>query len=235
MQGCEFLVRQTPDGALDLADTFIIDENTGASDRASTVGDIPSEPRFYQPAEVCIEYGGNILEGKDETRTVLKVYLATIVSEEPYKVDLEDFYLLDSANRSLEKLKIQRLAPPDTPEHELRARIRDRWVVIDTATSLPSPEATVQAAMAGGTAMSTLEEEARARGEDVVPTAGGAAGASVSGKKASQDGEDGQSGDYEDPDLLYNDDLLKDFLVEVDDESETDFDDDGFGDMEMDE
>ncbi|KAG7669793.1 hypothetical protein NADE_006040 [Nannochloris sp. 'desiccata'] len=247
MQGCEFLVRQTPDGALDLADTFVLDEATGSSDRASTVGDIPSEPRFYQPAEVCIEYGGNILEGKDESRTVLRVYLARILSEEPYKVGLDEFYMLDSANRSLEKLEIQRVAPIDAPEHELRARIRDRWVVIDTATSLPSPEDTVQAAMAGGTSMSKLEQEARARGEDVVPSVGTSASAgrspttaavATSGRtkagNAGQDGEDGQSGDYEEnSDLLYDDELLKDFLVEVDDESETDFDEDGFGDMEM--
>jgi hypothetical protein len=232
MQGCEFLVRQTPDGALDLADTFVIDKNTGTSERATTVGQIPSGTRFYQPAEVCIEYDGNILEGKDESRTVLRVYLATILSHEPYKVDLEGFYLLDSANKSLEKLEIQRVAPPDTPEHELRARIRDRWVVIDTAMSLPSPEEAVQAAMAGGTSMSKLEQEARARGEDVVPSGGGGAsgGTATAGKKG---GEDGQSADYEeDSDLLYDDELLKDFLVEVDDESEEDFDEDGF-DMEM--
>ena len=228
MQGCEFLVRQTPDGALDLADTFVLDENTGSSERASTVGDIPSEPRFYQPAEVCVDYGGNILEGKDESRTVLRVYLATILSEDPYKVDIEEFYMLDSANRSLEKLAIQRLAPADTPEHELRARIRDRWVVIDTERSLPSPEAAVQAAMAGGTAMSQLEEEARARGEETVPKAGGASGK----KDGATDGDEDESAEYENADLLYDDELLKDFLVEVDDESETDFDEDGF-DMEM--
>jgi hypothetical protein len=237
MQGCEFLVRQTPDGALDLADTFVLDESTGSSARASTVGDIPSDPCFYQPAEVCIEYGGNILEGKDESKTVIRVYLARILSEEPYKIGLDEFYMLDSANRSLEKLEIQRVAPEDTPEHELRARIRDRWVVIDTATSLPSPEETVQAAMAGGTSMSKLEQEARARGEDVVHSSGSGAPAPAAaggGKKAGNVGQDREDGDYEkDSDLLYDDELLKDFLVEVDDESETDFDEDGFGDMEM--
>lgn len=243
MQGCEFLVRQTPNGALDLADTFVLDESSGSSDRASTVGDIPSDPRFYQPAEVCIEYGGNVLEGKDESRTVLRVYLARILCEEPYKIGLDEFYMLDSANRSLEKLEIQRVAPVDTPEHELRARIRDRWVVIDTAMSLPSPEETVQAAMAGGTSMSKLEQEARARGEEKVPASSSSAptgrtttaAATGGGKKAGNAGQDGEEGEEEeeDSDILYDDELLKDFLVEVDDESETDFDEDGFGDMEM--
>lgn len=219
MQGCEFLVRQTPDGALSLAETFILDDNTGASQRPTTIGDIPTEPMFFQPAEIANEYPGNILEGKDEKRTVLKVYLATIESFNPYKLDIEQFFLLDSAKRSVERLTVQRLAPADTPDHELRVRIRDRWVVIDTASSVPTPEAVVQAALAGGTAMSRLEQEARERGVAGVEESG------VAGEGGQKSGDMEGSGEYEDSDVLYDDDLLKDFLVEVDDESETDFDD----------
>ena len=227
MQGCEFLVRQTPEGALALSDTFVIDAATGASQRASTNGtDIPSEPRFYQAAEFAIDYPGNILQDKEEKKTVLKVYLATILSQEPYKLDIEQFFLMDGAKKSLERLVVQRVAPADTPENELRIRIRDRWVVIDTATSVPSPELVVQASVLGGTAMSRLEEEARARGEAAKQEARGDeddVGDGVGGGRGGASAVE----EYEDTsDVLYDDELLKDFLVEInDDEDSEEFDD----------
>ena len=218
MQGCEFLVRQTPDGALALAETFIVDTATGASERPTTIGSIPSEPMFFQPAEMATDYPGNVFEDKEEKRTVLKIYFAVIESLNPYKLGIERFYLMDSAKRSVEKLAVQRLAPPDTPEHELRVRIRDRWIVIDTASSVPTAEAVVQAALQGGTAMSRLEKEARDRGE------AGAGDSGDEGEAGEQGGEIEGSAEYEDSDVLYDNDLLKDFLVEVDDENENDFD-----------
>ena len=218
MQGCEFLVRQTPEGALALADTFVLDAATGSSEKANFSGDIPSEPCLYQPAEIAIEYPGNILDARDETRTVLKVYLTAITSQEPYRVDLERIFLLDGGKKSLEKLSVQRLAPADTPDHELRARIRDRWVIIDTATSIPSPEEAVQAALVGGTAPSRLEKEARERGEQVGPNAGAAADGEHSGNSS-----DGSEYDEYESDEDYED--LKDFLVEVNDEEIEEYED----------
>lgn len=234
MQGCEFLVRQTPDGALCLAETFVVDD-AGASTRAALVpagGDIPAEPQFFHPAEVAINYPGNIFEGKEARSTVLRVYLTAIQSIEPLRLDLQTVYLLDSAKRSVERLVVQRLAPLDTPEHELRVRIRDRWVVVDSAASLPTPEAVVQAAMVGAAAMSKLEAEAAERGEPVGPAAPGEASAAaaapadnVVAESTAAEGEDG------DEDVLYDDDLLKDFLVEIndDDADESEFD----GDYDM--
>lgn len=225
--GCEFLVAQTLDGALDLSQTFVVDLTTGKAERASTSGEIASTPAFYQPTEWASEYPGNIFEGKEAKRWVHRIYLIRIASHEPYRVDMETVYLLDAASGSLSRLEVRRLAPADTPENEIRARIRDRTVVIDTLNSVPTPEGVVQAAMMGRTAMSVLEAEA----------AEVSGKADFQGKEAAEKGEGGEAVDRnggvatssieglpQDDGILYDDDMLKDFIVEVDDDNDTEFD-----------
>ena len=90
-------------------------------------------------------------------------------------------------------------------------------MVLDTVASLPTPEQVVLAAMNGGTALSQLEIEARA-----------AAGGQGSVTQVEEISAINNLGSYdEDPnsDVLYDDELLKDFLVEIDDEAENEYDD----------
>ena len=248
-QGCEILIRETPDGALSLADTFVIDEASGTSSPVTARGDIPAHPRFYQDAEVAIEYAGNVFENKDPKRTVVKIYFAAIQSLNPFELSLDEFYLLDSTKRTMERLAVVRLAPPDTPDIDLRARIRDRSVVIDTIHSIPNPEQVVQAALQGGTAISVLEKEAKERGlqQEEEEHQRQLQRQQRQEGEGDEDGEvvgvgvenSSQSGDEEEDDasldILYDDDTLKDFQVEVDPDLDTDFDDedDDVGEYDM--
>jgi hypothetical protein len=219
-------VAQTLDGALDLSQTFVVDLMTGKAERASTSGEIASMPAFYQPAEWASEYPGNIFEGKEAKRWVHRIYLIRIASHEPYRVDMEIVYLLDAASRSMSRLEVRRLAPADTPENELRARIRDKTVVIDTLNSIPTPEGVVQAAMMGRTAMSVLEAEAAEASGRADFLAREAAGTAV-GESEDENGSAvtaSMDGLPQDDGILYDDDMLKDFIVEVDDDNDTEFD-----------
>lgn len=225
------LIAETPDRKLNLSETYVLDTATGDLERIALSGDIPAEPLWYEDAEWAAEYPGNVLEEKPEKRWVLRVYFIAVASIDPFRVDMERVYLLDGARRTLSKLEVRRLAPPDTPPEELRVRIRDRSVVIDTATSLPGPEEVVRTAGRGLPALSKLEKEAIAAGQsDEDSVAGSEADdeAMVGGQLTSgEDDVDGASAD-----VLYDDDTLKDFLVEVDDESEADFEEYDMPDIE---
>jgi len=98
LDGCEFLVADTPDGQLNLSETFVIEDATGKLERASTSGDIPADTQFYHDAEWAGEYPGNILHDKPEKRWVTKVYLIALESMDPFQLDMQQVFLLDGAS-----------------------------------------------------------------------------------------------------------------------------------------
>lgn len=61
---CEFLVAETPDGQLDLSDSYLLDADSDVFARPMTSGELPSNPQHYQSFEVGAEYLGNVLEDK---------------------------------------------------------------------------------------------------------------------------------------------------------------------------
>lgn len=74
---CEFLVAESPDGALDLSDVYWVplggDEGEPKAERPECVGDIPAGPRHYQSVEVGPEFLGNVLDDKPGKRWVSTV------------------------------------------------------------------------------------------------------------------------------------------------------------------
>lgn len=223
-EGCEFLVAQDTEGALILSNTFVTDLATGESTRVSVADDIPSNASFYQPIEWAAEYYGNVFEGKDPKRWVRRIYLVRVASKEPFLLTMEEVYLLEAATRSLTKLPVKRLAPEGTSLAELRARIRDKEVVIDTAASIPTPEGVVRCSLAGVAALSVLEREALNNQEmdsqayDLTKKGEEYTAVNAAGEEKEDMAQ--QGGD----DVLYDDDMLKDFLVEIDDDDDSEFD-----------
>jgi hypothetical protein len=53
-----------------------------------------------------------------------RVYLVPLASREPLQMSFEGLWMLDGKTASLQPVQVHRLAPPDTPQHELRLRIR---------------------------------------------------------------------------------------------------------------
>jgi hypothetical protein len=223
-EGCEFLVAQNTEGALILSNTFVTDLATGKSTRVSVADDIPSNAAFYQPIEWAAEYYGNVFEGKEPKRWVRRIYLVRVASKEPFLLTMEEVYLLEAATRSLTKLPVKRLAPEGTSLAELRARIRDKEVVIDTAASLPTPEGVVRCSLAGVNALSVLEREAL-KNEEVDSQAYDLTKKEEEYTAVNAVGEEKEDTAPQDgDDVLYDDDMLKDFLVEIDDDDDSEFD-----------
>ena len=218
-EGCEFLVAEDSEGRLNLSQTFVVDELSGELARAKLNGEIPSTSMFFNAAEWASEYDGDVLQGTEGKKWVWKVYLVAVASMDPYELDLEQVYVLEGAGKSLSKLVVERLAPPDTPKEEMRMRIREDGVVIDVATGLPGPEELHQAHLAGLSAMSELERDLALEAEaeqDELEEAVGEEELSTSS---------GEEGDVEEAEVIYDDENLRDFLVEVDDEGmEDEFD-----------
>lgn len=223
-EGCEFLIAQDMEGALVLSNTFVTDLATGESTRVFVADDIPSNAAYYQPIEWASEYYGNVFEGKEPKRWVRRIYLVRVASKEPYRLTMEEVYLLEAATKSLTKLPVKRLAPEGTSLTELRARIRDKEVVIDTVASIPTPEGVVKASIAGVPALSILEREALKNQESESQAYDLNEEEKVKEYAAvnaiDEAGLQGQSGD----DVLYDDDMLKDFMVEIDDDDDSEFD-----------
>lgn len=260
LDGCEFFIESSPADELVLANTNYIDPVTGEFKKATLHGDIPDRPCHYHEAEWFAEYGGNDLIGEEEQIWILKLYFISLASKDPYTLDFENVFLLDAHERSLTRLPVERLAPPDTPDEFLRIRLRGMQVTIDDLRGLPDPEVVVQSHLLGVPAMSDLEKERdanrddgnkndvdgesgsgtserSARGESnressgLPGTAAGSAaggegdvvGGTADGRQQDNDDDDGGNTTAED-DILYDDDTLKDFLVEVDDDAEMDYD-----------
>ena len=85
----------------------------------------PTPPPPTPPALPCrySEFLGNALEDREPQRWVYKVYLVPLASTEPRQLALDRLWVLDSRSRSLAAVEPRRLAPPGTPEEDLRLRI----------------------------------------------------------------------------------------------------------------
>jgi hypothetical protein len=230
LESCEFLVAETPEGLLDLSDAFIVDAHAqssgdrggggGAFERAPADDGIPAGPARYQEAEWGSSYSGNVLDGSAPKRWVFKVYLVPVLSADPYQLDLSRAYCVDGATRGLRRCDVRWLAPRDADPRDLRLRIREGKLTVDTAQSLPGPERVVVAAQQGVPAVSDLEAALAAAGGPGAEEAVGSAPAGGGGPRGvdeAQAAEDLRGGG---DDVLYDDDTLRDFLVEVDDEND---------------
>ena len=228
MDGCTFLVKELPDQRLDLNDILVIDDVTQESKPVELHdADIPL-PKVYHEVEWASHFPGNDLEDKPPMRWVLKVFLVAVESTEPYRLDFDStVYVLDAATGSISECPVTRLAPSDTPEELIQLRIRETGITIDRMDGLPCPETVVRSKLAGVPALSELEQQ------DVYTEVAieSSSGSSTTASQQQQDDEDDIMAYDED-----EDDSLSDFLVEVDDDSDSEYDGDSgdFGDADGD-
>jgi hypothetical protein len=223
MDGCEFLISETHEGRLDLADAFVADAAGGVPARAAAEG-VPAGAAAYAVAEWAAEYAGNDLEDRAAKRWVQRVYLVRVESEDPYRLDLSAVFCADAATRALARCEVRWLAPPETPAAELRLRIRECGVTVDTVASLPGPEGVSAAARAGARATSALE--AAADGADADADAGAPPGAAAAAALADEGGAEAAAAAAAEAEVLYDDDTLADFLGADDDVEVAEADDD---------
>ena len=225
MDGCSFMIKETADEKLVIADAFVTDELTGAPTQLSSAPPVSMEgPTSFQEIEWAAEYPGNDLEDRPASRWVLKTYL--VAEQAEGGLDFDRVALLDAATRSISFPSVTRLAPADTPEELLELRIRDSGLVIDTVESLPDAESVVRSKLNGVPASSRLETE----------LLGGDAGHLVLGDGTQGDDQnEGDDDDEDDVDTIIVDDAeeLDDFL-DVGDEIDSD-DEEFEGDQEADE
>ena len=228
-EGGEFLVAEDSTGRLNLSETFVLNSLSGELERVEAHGEICPEPTLYNVAEWGSEWEGNVFDDIPGKRWIMKIYFVPVASTEPYELDLECVYVLDGTKKTLERLTVQRLAPPDTPEQDLRMRIRDDGVFLDVVYDLPGPEEIHRAMAAGVPAMSRLEKEAAGLKEQEDDDRSG-----MEGVKHEGSGDEGEINEEEEEEDIYDDDNLRDFMVEVDDEGMDDeFDEVGEGDFDM--
>lgn len=228
MDGCSFMVKETADQKLVIADAFVTDDLTGAPTQLSSAPPASLEgPTSFQEIEWAAEYPGNDLEDRPATRWVLKTYL--IAEQEEGGLDFDRVVLLDAASRSVSFPAVTRLAPMDTPEELLELRIRDSGLVIDAMDSLPDAEAVVRSKLNGVPASSRLEIESV--GGDAGQPAIGDDGQGMLGQNDVEDEDEDEDADIR----IIEDDAeeLDDFL-DVGDEIDSD-DEEFEGDEEIDE
>ena len=224
MDGCSFMIKETPDQKLLIADSFVTDGVTGNPKQLTPAApDSFSSPTSFQEIEWAAEFPGNDFEDRPAVRWVLKTYL--IADAEDGSMDFERVALLDAATHSISFPSVTRLAPPGTPEELLELRIRESGLVIDTVESLPDAESVVRSKLSGVPSMSVLEREL---GEGLVNVSGSGSGAgAVAGAGAGEEAGVGVGGEDEDEafDVSIEDDSddLDDFLDggdEIDSEDE---------------
>ncbi|GAB4821956.1 hypothetical protein N2152v2_009002 [Parachlorella kessleri] len=245
LDNCEFLVAELPDGQLDLQDSYVIDEESEDLVRPSIFGELPAGPRHYQSIEIGAEFLGNVLEEKPPKQWVYKVYFLPVARLEPYELDLAQVYVMDNKARSISKEPVVWLAPEDVAPHDLRLRVRNGTLTIESVESLPGWEEVVLANQEGLSALSEAEVELLAQAaqgavpwDDVQAVVGQeyvrlwqaqgaealAAAGSGTGSEAGLPPSDLPVDKLEDDGL--DEDNLKDFMAEYDDEmAESDYDD----------
>ncbi|PSC71364.1 acetoin utilization [Micractinium conductrix] len=177
LEGCEFLVAESPEGLLDLQDSYVTTEveeggaaaaGDGGADPTASGGwrrpeglaGVTRQTQRYQAVPWYSEYPGDIIAGKEPKTWVWRYYLVPVVSEEPEtQLSFDEIYVLDGKAASLARCEVHNLAPPDTPPEDLRLRIRDDVVTVDTIQSLPEYEHAVQARIHSVPALSKLEQQ----------------------------------------------------------------------------
>ncbi|KAL4429363.1 hypothetical protein ABPG77_005137 [Micractinium sp. CCAP 211/92] len=262
LEGCEFLVAESPDGQLDLQDSYVNTEVDGSSEggvdysssawrRPEGLDTVAQGQQRYLATPWYSYYPGDMIGGKEPKSWVWRYYLIPQVASEPeVQLSFDTIYVMDGKTATLSRCEVHRLAPPDTPPQDLRLRIRDDVVTIDTIESLPDWENAVKARINSTPALSQLEqqrlaeylaalEEARKLGTidesefetayDVHWLAGmQAGGAGVQALGDSWEGvgglgvaEDGSAPELEE-DIIggWDEESLKDLMGEYDDEGE---------------
>lgn len=163
------------------------------TERAAEAGELPPGPLHFQELPWYSEYQGNVLEGREPKRWVWRLYLVALASREPRQLDLQRMWVLDGRSRSVSRVDVRWLAPPDTPASNLRLRItRDGVVTVDTLQSIPSWEAVVQRYLDGQRAPSLIEVQRYEAGLDPLGGAAtDAAAIAAAGRDSSSGSEDG--------------------------------------------
>lgn len=141
MDGLEFMVAETADGKLDLADSYIFDSVADIFARPDVVGDIPSGPCQYQTITWRRQVSGDFLKHKSAVRKMLKVVFLPVISTRPYEVDLEKVFVFDCKLRILGSVVVQK------PEGEIVdpvLRIRADGVFLEDSGHIPDPQILVE-------------------------------------------------------------------------------------------
>lgn len=170
LEGAEFLIAETSDGKLDLQDSFVstdvqaassssVDSEAGGWRRPEGLGEVTKEVQEYQAVPFYSEFQGDWIGERARKTWVWRYYLVPVVDaeSEEERLSFDGIHVLDGKAASLTRCEVHRLAPPDTPSRDLRLRIRDDVVTIDTIESLPDWEHAVRARLNAVPALSQLE------------------------------------------------------------------------------
>ncbi|GAX79553.1 hypothetical protein CEUSTIGMA_g6994.t1 [Chlamydomonas eustigma] len=138
MDGVDFLVAETADGQLDLADTFYYDSGMDLYARPRVQGDIPAGPRLLQVLPWMERRSPDSLKGKPAVAKMKKVYMVGVASPEPnYRVNMEEVYCFEAGSRTLTQCEVVTVGTPVDPV----LRIRADGVTIEDSGEAPSPSA----------------------------------------------------------------------------------------------
>lgn len=121
----------------------------------------PPAPREYHAVPWTSYWSGDTVKEKAAKAWVWRYYLVPVATREPeLRLDFDsELFMLDARSATVRRCEVHRLAPPDTPQHELRLRIRDEVVTIDTGESIPDWEDVVVARKSGHPSLSQLEQQ----------------------------------------------------------------------------
>ncbi|KAL4458637.1 hypothetical protein ABPG75_013502 [Micractinium tetrahymenae] len=172
LEGCEFLVAEGPDGQLDLQDSYVntdvdgsgsdgdVDYSSSAWRRPEGLETVAKGQRQYLVTPWYSYYPGDMIDGKEPKSWVWRYYFIPQLASEPeVQLSFDDIYVMDGKDASLARCEVHRLAPPGTPPQDLRLRIRDDVVTIDTIESIPDWEHAVKARINSAPALSQLEQQ----------------------------------------------------------------------------
>ncbi|KAF5838119.1 hypothetical protein DUNSADRAFT_3369 [Dunaliella salina] len=136
----EFLVAETPDGKIDLKDSFIFDEGYEMYARPEISGELPELPVMMQPIPWVERKSGDFLKQKAPYSQMKKVYFVGVQSLRPYRMALDQVFKFESASRVLSREAVRTVGSPADPI----LRIRADGITIEDSGQMPTPSQMLQ-------------------------------------------------------------------------------------------
>ena len=129
LDGCEFLVARSPDGVLDVADTYVLDEQAGVYSRPA--GDAPSSlppPGVYAAVPWEEKFRGDTLYREPAWSKTLRIYLVRALDGDgdaaaANTLDLKTVVALDAEKRSVRRAPVEDRTTSQDP-NRVTLRIR---------------------------------------------------------------------------------------------------------------
>jgi len=118
LDGVDFLVAASPDGALNPADAYVFDAEAGVYSRpgGAPAADLPPGPAPYVAIPWESKFDGDTLYRKEASSKTLRVYLIKATTTTPLTLDLATVVSLDAATRAVTREAVIVEATNDDPE-----------------------------------------------------------------------------------------------------------------------